>query len=126
MLDEIPIALQTITSERSIAILVRSAIIMKIGEKNVESQFFEDLIDACVMESYFHDHMAERDLLFLDDISSQLTAYDADATESQQREFIEQLYSKLTTSNSNIRDRLLRIAGDSPELLAVIMTKSKS
>ncbi len=26
--------------------------------------FLEDLIDACVMECYFRDHMAERDLLF--------------------------------------------------------------
>ena len=26
--------------------------------------FLEDLIDACVMESYFREHMAERDLLF--------------------------------------------------------------
>lgn len=26
--------------------------------------FLEDLIDACVMESYFREHMAERDLPF--------------------------------------------------------------
>ena len=31
--------------------------------------FLEDLIDACVMESYFREHMAERDLLFHDTVA---------------------------------------------------------
>ena len=30
------------------------------------SAFLEDLIDACVMECYFHEHMAELNLRFLD------------------------------------------------------------
>jgi len=28
------------------------------------ASFLEDLIDACVMECYFREHMAERDVLF--------------------------------------------------------------
>ena len=31
---------------------------------NTPASFLEDLIDACVMECYFREHMAERDLLF--------------------------------------------------------------
>ena len=31
--------------------------------------FLEDLIDACVMECYFREHMAERDLLFHDTVA---------------------------------------------------------
>ena len=31
--------------------------------------FLADLIDACVMECYFRGHMAERDLLFHDNVA---------------------------------------------------------
>jgi|GEM_PF-2287214 len=34
--------------------------------RGTPASFLEDLIDACVMECYFHEHMAERDLLFHD------------------------------------------------------------
>ena len=51
-------------------------------------QFIRDLIDACVMECYFREHMADRDLLFLDDLAPRLAGYDGDATGSQQLDFI--------------------------------------
>ena len=87
--------------------------------------FLADLSDACVMECYFREHMAERDLLFLDELSSQLTTYDPDAPESQQRDFIEQLYRRLNAPTSKTRNRLLRIPADSPDLLAVIKAEGK-
>lgn len=85
--------------------------------------FLEDLIDACVMECYFREHMAERNLSFLDDLAPQLAAYNPDAPESQQRDFIKQLYNTLNAPTSKIRNRLLRISADSPDLLAVIKTE---
>ena len=36
--------------------------------------FLEDLIDACVMESYFREPMTERDLLFHDSVAPHLAA----------------------------------------------------
>jgi len=89
-------------------------------ELQSHGEFFETLIDAVVMECYFREHMAERDLLFLDDLASQLSAYDPSASESQQREYIAQLYRTLNAPRSKIRNRLLRISADSPDLLAVI------
>lgn len=82
--------------------------------------FLGDLSDACVMECYFRDHMAERDLLFLDDLAPHLAAYKPEAPQAQQREFTIQLYRTLNESSSKIRNRLLRIPADSPDLLAVI------
>ncbi len=82
--------------------------------------FLEDLSDACVMECYFHEHMVERDLLFIDELSSHLADYNPDAPYSQQREFIGQLHSKLNAPTSKIRNRLLRISAESPDLLALI------
>src|SRR2546429_157520 len=52
------------------------------------ASFFDDLIDACVMECYFRDHMTQRDLLFLDELAPHVTNYDATASESKQREFL--------------------------------------
>jgi hypothetical protein len=85
-----------------------------------EAGFLEDLIDACVMECYFREHMAERDLLFLDDVAPHLGAYDFNRSETQQRDFLNQLYRTLNAPSSKIRNRLLRISADSPDLLAVI------
>ena len=87
---------------------------------SVTSQFLEDLIDACVMECYFRDHMAELDLLFLDDLAPLLENYDSSATEIQQAEFLENLYQTLNAPESPIRNRLLRLTADSPDLLAII------
>ena len=98
---------------------------MSGGNEAGISGFLDDLIDACVLECYFQKHMAERDLLFLDELAPYLTDYRPDAPESQQREFIVQLHGKLNTPSSKIRNRLLRISADSPNLLAVIKEEGK-
>jgi type I restriction-modification system DNA methylase subunit len=82
--------------------------------------FLESLIDACVMECYFREHMAVRDLLFQDDIAQALTGYTPDAPEAEQLHFIETLINNLNAPSSKIRNRLLRLTADSPDLLAVI------
>ena len=72
------------------------------------------------MECYFREHMAERGLLFVEDLTLHLSAYDPGGSESQQRGFIDQLHRTLNAPSSKIRNRLLRISADSPDLLAVI------
>ncbi len=96
------------------------------NELEVYVRFIRDLVDACVMECYFREHMAERDLLFLDDLAPHLAAYEPDASESQQCDFIVQLYHALNAPASKIRNRLLRISVDSPDLLAVIKEEGKA
>ena len=95
------------------------------SEVQVGAQFLEELIDACVMECYFWDHMAERDLLFLDDLRPHLANYDASASDSKQTEFLEHFYRTLNAPDSPIRNRLLRLTADSPDLLAVIKQEGK-
>ncbi len=84
-----------------------------------------DLIDAWVMECYFPDHMAERDLLFHDTVAPHLAAYDPAASEAKQREFLVDLHRTLNAPTSKIRNRLLRLTADSPDLLAVIKAEGK-
>lgn len=83
------------------------------------------LIDGCVMECYFREHMAERDLLFLDDLAPHLAAYDPQASEAQQRDFLDHLHRTLNAPSSPIRQRLDRLSTASPDLLAVIKAEGR-
>jgi hypothetical protein len=82
--------------------------------------FLEDLIDGCVMECYFREHMTERDLLFHDILVPHLAAYNPNASAAQNHDFLVRLHQTLNAPNHPIRNRLDRITTDSPELLAVI------
>jgi adenine-specific DNA-methyltransferase len=94
-------------------------------ETNSISSFIADLSDACVMECYFREHMAERDLLFHDTVASHLAAYDAAASAAQQHAFLNHLHQTLNAPSHTIRNRLLRITADSPDLLAVIKAEGR-
>ena len=121
-LQSFPIPQVSRAHEATITKLSKCILVQKASLDSESSigAFIDDLLDACVMECYFRDHMANRDLLFLDDLATHLTAYNPDAPESQQRDFIAQLYRTLNAPTSIIRNRMLRISADSPELLAVI------
>jgi adenine-specific DNA-methyltransferase len=85
--------------------------------------FLETLIDACVMECYFRDHMAERDLLFHDDVAQALTGYNPEAPEAEQLRFIQTLHQRLI--EAKIPERIARMPEASPELLRVILKEGK-
>lgn len=106
--------------EDSLSKLVRCILAAKRFGEEAPAQFLEDLIDACVFECYFRDHMAERDLLFLDDIAPRVADYDPAASEFHQRDFLKHLHRTLNAPAAKIRNRLLRLTVDSPDLLAVI------
>jgi len=90
------------------------------AELHAAGHFFRDIVDACVMECYFEQYMAQRNLLSLDYL-----ARTVGASEAEQRQFVEQLYRTLNAADSPIRNRLLRIYADSPDLLAVIKQEGR-
>ncbi|MCZ7558501.1 MAG: Eco57I restriction-modification methylase domain-containing protein [Bacteroidia bacterium] len=102
--------------------LIQSA---KAHGQAVAAAFLEDLIDACVMECYFREHMTERDLLFHDTVVPHLAAYDPSASEVQQREFLDRLHRTLNAPSHPVRNRLLRLTADSPDLLAIIKQEGR-
>ena len=89
-------------------------------ENDEISQFLDDLLDACVMECYFRDHMQEHDLLFHADLSELLVGFDPKARKVEQLKFLEHFYQTANAPDHPIRNRLLRLTADSPDLLAVI------
>lgn len=86
----------------------------------------EELIDACVFECYYRTHMAERDLLFVDDLAPYLVTRALIAGESSQLEFLANFCRTINAPESKIRNRLLRLTADSPDLLAVIKEEGKA
>ena len=77
------------------------------------------------MECYFQEHTAERDLLFHATLAPHLANYDPEASEAKQREFLADLHLTLNAPTSKIRNRLLRLTADSPDLLAVIKAEGR-
>ena len=125
-LDRVPVS-DTLLRQSDLFAILTDLIIASIKfDLQSTTQFLEDLIDACVMECYFHEHMTERDLLFLDDLSNYLSDYNPDAPELQKREFIVNFHAKLNSPTSKIRNRLVRISADSPDLLAVIKGEGRA
>ena len=84
------------------------------------SAFLEEVIDACVMEVYFADHMAERRLGIMAHVTPLLKNFDAAASSEQQVAAAQQFYALANDSKHPIRNILIRIPVDSPDLLAVI------
>jgi adenine-specific DNA-methyltransferase len=91
----------------------------KTGDE-MRATFVEDLIDACVMECYFREHMAEKNLLFHDQLRPLLTGYDSSASKEVQTDFLQRFYSTVNAPAHPIRNQLIRLTADSPNLLAVI------
>lgn len=105
----------------------------RIGE-DIPASFLEDLIDACVMECYFREHMAERDLLFHDTLAPLLASVEqtflsASPSFNTDRNvcatFLTHLHQTLNAPSHPIRNRLLRLTADSPDLLAVIKQEGR-
>jgi tRNA1(Val) A37 N6-methylase TrmN6 len=99
---------------------------LPVFDSPATASFVIDLCDACVLECYFRDHMAERDLLFHEDLQPYLSKIDPSASQANQASFIEHLYRTLNAADSKIRNRLLRLTADSPDLLAVIKEEGRA
>ena len=125
--DKIPIKKPTVAE---VSLFERLVPLVQFAKADVEAStgaatFFEDVIDACVMECYFREHMAERDLLFIDQLALLVAEYDSDASDAKQRDFLTYLHGTLNAPSHPIRNQLIRLTADSPDLLAVIKAEGK-
>ena len=126
-LTQLPLAVPSPEKLRMFDSLVSLIVFAKAdpGASIAPAAFLVDLIDACVMECCFHEHMAERNLLFHDTVAPHLADYDPEASEPKQRDFLTQLHATLNAPSHPIRNQLLRLTADSPDLLAVIKQEGK-
>lgn len=87
--------------------------------------FLEEVIDACVMEVYFADHMAEHRLGIMAHVTPLLQDFDDATLPARQVALAQQFYAQANDSKHPIRNILIRIPVDSPDLLAVIQQEGK-
>lgn len=125
-LKALPVPRVTAIAVEEISILVILLENALSNKSQAYSPFIEDLIDACVMECYFYEHMADRDLLFLDELAPSLKSYASDGSESQQQVFLEQFVATHNAPKAKVRNKLLRLTADSPDLLTVIKNGGRS
>ena len=124
-LDRIPVSADLLR-QSGLFLPLTNLMILAVKEKlQTQNQFLSDLIDACVMECYFREHMAERELLFHDLVAKHLADYNPAASEAQQTDFLTDLHSTLNAPSHPIRNRLLRLTADSPDLLAIIKKEGR-
>jgi hypothetical protein len=124
-IGKLPIPSASAKQQAPIIALVSCIMAAKRMGETVIADFVDHLIDACVFELYFPDHMAERDLLFHDLVAPHLAAYAPDACAAQQRDYLTHLHQTLNAPSHPIRNRLLRLTADSPDLLAIIKQEGR-
>jgi len=127
-LENFPIPSPDPQQEKCLSKLARLALLARgSGGNNQEEKFvfLENLIDACVFELYFPDHMAEKYLMFLHDVQKLLENANLDDAEGKQQEQLVQFYKTANAPDHPIRNRLLRLTADSPDLLAVIKQEGR-
>lgn len=118
--DKIPVKQPTSSEARLFEQMVPLIQFAKAQKQTAVAALLEDLIDACVMECYFREHMADRNLLFHELITPHLSAYDHTSSDEQRLAFLNQLFRTINAPSHAVRNRLLRLTADSPELLAII------
>ena len=101
--------------------LVPMVQLAKLQKLDAPAVFLEELIDACVLELYFPEEAASNDLQFIDKVADLLEGSGAVSTIST----IETFVAIANDSKHPIRNQLLRLTADSPDLFAVIRKEGK-
>lgn len=84
---------------------------------------FEELVDACVYELYFKEHMEEKGITVLKEVTKLLKPIDHLDEESQAQEiiaFINEVYNEYKSTDNIIRRRILDFPTKSPDIINVI------
>lgn len=85
----------------------------------IAANFLNQVIDACVMELYFAEHMAEKNLAITAQVRAMLPAQTPTTPEALAQAALA-FYQTANDAKHPIRNMLLRIPLESPELLGVI------
>ncbi|OEU78527.1 MAG: hypothetical protein BA872_08895 [Desulfobacterales bacterium C00003060] len=91
----------------------------------VIAAFLEELIDACVMEIYFADHMAEKKIAVIDKVCQAIKPLPRTASDSAKWQQIQSFHETVNAPKHPIRNRIMRIPIDSHDLLRVIKEEGK-
>lgn len=128
-LQQIPIAIPSSSVQNLISELVDYVIFLNIAQSSVSelvsnvvvSQFFEKVIDACVFEVYFGDHMKEKEIDVIDSAIALIKPISKLQLINDKLKVIWETFMTIKKTDNQIRDRLDLFTLRSPEILKLII-----
>ena len=128
-LQQIPIAVPSVNIQKLIATIVDYIILICSTKDNLSelvsnetiASFFEKIIDGCVYELYFEEHMKEQEINIIDSASELIRPISQLTTEDDKFEVILNTFMTIKKTDNPIRNRLDLFALRSPEILKFII-----
>jgi type I restriction-modification system DNA methylase subunit len=97
----------------------------RLAAASVVAAFMEEVIDACVMEVYFAEHMVKHNLSMMEHVRPLLKLFTPSMGVAEKQEIVTSFFQTANASDHPVRNRLLRLCSDSPDLLAIIKEEGK-
>ena len=128
-LQQIPIAVPAVNIQKMIATLV-DYIIMIFSTKDSLSElvsnetiasFFEKIIDGCVYELYFGEHMKEQEINIIDSALELIKPITHLSSDKEKADMILDVFMNIKKTDNSIRNRLDLFTLRSPEVLKLII-----
>lgn len=128
-LQQIPIAVPAVNIQKLIATLV-DYIIMICSTKDSLSElvsnetiasFFEKIIDGCVYELYFEEHMKEQEINIIDSALELIRPITRLSSDKEKADMILNVFMNIKKTDNSIRNRLDLFTLRSPEILKLII-----
>lgn len=128
-LQQIPIVIATTNVQELIAIIVDYLMMIRSKKENLSklvsnetiAQFFEKIIDGCVYELYFGEHMKEQEINIIDSAFELIKPISQLLTDKDKSEIILNTYMNIKKTDNHIRNRLELFTLRSPKLLKLII-----
>ena len=128
-LQQIPIAVPAVNIQKMIATLV-DYIIMIFSTKDSLSElvsnetiasFFEKIIDGCVYELYFEEHIKEQEINIIDSALELIKPITHISSDKEKADMILDVFMNIKKTDNSIRNRLDLFTLRSPEILKLII-----
>ena len=128
-LQQIPIVTPAINVQELIATIVDYVMMASSTKENLSelvsnetmASFFEKIIDGCVYELYFEEHMKEQEINIIDSALELIKPISQLTTEKEKSEVIINTFMTIKKTDNPIRNRLELFTLRSPEILKLII-----
>ena len=89
------------------------------------ASYIEAVIDTCILELYFKDHFVKKKLNIIEYVSNELKPI-MEEDEAGSRKQIIEFYKQINVPEHPIRNRLMRMTVDSPDIVGIILGKKNA
>ena len=128
-LQQIPIVTPAINVQELIATIVDYVMIASSTKENLSelvsnetiASFFEKIIDGCVYELYFEEHMKEQEINIIDSSLELIKPITQLSSDKEKADMILDVFMNIKKTDNSIRNRLDLFTLRSPEILKLII-----